>query len=99
MPLGGENRIEVKKNKAKGFLETINTLLNMNAEGSRRYAVLSFCNMILDEVESFQSQTENVDTNALRERIKNLREKAKDSEYDGSDELSAIIEEVKSLVE
>lgn len=98
MPMEGENKIEAKKSKAKGFLDTINTLLNMNAEGSRRYAVLSFCNMILDEVENSQSQSENTDIDALRERIESLREKAKDSSYDGDGELSKIIEDVKSLV-
>ena len=93
-----KNKFEIKKSKAEGFLHTIETLRNMSAEGSRRYAVLSFCDLILNEVENSQSQSKNVNIDILRKRIEELREKGKDSNYNGDDELSKIIEDVKSLV-
>lgn len=95
MPIG-EKKIEIKKSKAEGFLHTIDTLRNMSAEGSRRYAVLSFCDLILNELES---KNESIDLDNVRQRINNLREEVgKDNNYDGDEELSKIIEDVKNLV-
>ena len=92
-----EKKFEIKKSKAEGFLQTIDTLRNMNAEGSRRYAVLSFCELILNDVEN--SEKEEADLDAIRSRINNLREEVrKDNNYDGDEELSKIIEDIKLLV-
>ena len=91
-----EKKFEIKKSKAEGFLHTIDTLRNMSAEGSRRYAVLSFCDLILNELES---KNESVGLDDVRQRIGNLREEVgKDNNYDGDEELSKIIEDVKLLV-
>jgi len=95
MPIG-ENKFEIKKTKAEGFLDTIDTLRNMNAEGSRRYAVLSFCDLILNELES---KNESVDLDSVRQRISNLREEVgRDNNHDGEEELLKIIEDIKNLV-
>ena len=80
-----------------GRIATIDKLIEMSDKDAKKFAVLTFCEMFLNDVTVKNFLKEDED-NDLINRVKLLREKVREGkEKEDYEELEKIIEEIKNI--